>query len=186
MINWLKNNLAAKVGGHRYLSGSIRNIVQTIVARVAGVIVDSPYDRLTRYIPIQFEDRTIRVEKEDRYIPIQFEDRTIRSRKVKTLDKDPGEVLEYTFDFAPQTNDTPGVSPYTDWLASGVTLSSFVVTVPAGITLDSSALAFSNTAVKAVLSGGTIGDDDYRIKCTGVGSDDQTIVRSLKIHMKER
>lgn len=168
------------------MSGSIRNIVQTIVARVAGVAVNAPYDRLTRYIPIQFESRTVRIEKEDRYIPIQSEDRTIRSRKVKTFDKDPGERLEYTFDFAPKTNDDPGVSPYTDWLDSGVTISSYVITSPAGITVDSDTPAFNNTAVKVVLTGGTVGDDDYRVECAATASDGQILVRSLKIHMKDR
>jgi hypothetical protein len=59
---------------------------------------------------------------------------------------------------------------YTNWLADGDTLASAVVTVPAGITLVSS--ANDTTAVTARLSGGTDGER-YEVPCQATLADGQ-------------
>ena len=56
--------------------------------------------------------------------------------------KDPSAVLDYVFD-------------WTEWLATGETIESYVITVDAGLTLNSD--SESNGAVVAWLSGGEVG-----------------------------
>lgn len=76
--------------------------------------------------------------------------------------KDPDAVVDYLFDFAPLTNGRDPLG--TDWLGAGETIQSFNVSVPAGLTLDSSVAADSNTSVRAWLSGGTAGET-YTVTC---------------------
>lgn len=71
--------------------------------------------------------------------------------------------LDFKFDWAPLTNGTPG--GVSDWLASGDTISTHVVTADSGITVDSSNLADSNTSVVVWLSGGAVGIS-YVITCS--------------------
>lgn len=63
--------------------------------------------------------------------------------------KDPNAVLDYQWDWS-------------DWLATSETIVSAVITMPAGLTLDSQVNA--STKVTAWFSGGTDGSG-YRIVC---------------------
>ncbi len=84
--------------------------------------------------------------------------------------KDPNAVLDYAFDWS-------------SWLASGETISSRTVTVPAGITLDSDTEA--SGSVTAWLSGGTAGED-YQIACLIVTSAGRTDERTVRVRVRER
>lgn len=102
------------------------------------------------------------------------------STVIPTKEKDPDEILDYVFDFAPNTNGRSGAS--TDYLDSGETISSHSVTVPAGATLDSSAAILTNTAVRAWISGGTPGTT-YRVLCQVVTTDGRTAERSFNLRV---
>jgi hypothetical protein len=84
--------------------------------------------------------------------------------------KDPEAVLDYTFDWS-------------DWLATGETISSYTVTVPAGITKDSDSQA--DGVVTYWLSGGTAGTA-YRVECKIVTSAGRTDELSIWIKVVER
>ena len=84
--------------------------------------------------------------------------------------KDPEAVLDYAFDWS-------------DWLASGETITSHLVTVPTGINLDSS--AESAGKVTAWLSGGSVGET-YRVECLIATIAGRTDERSLWIKVVER
>ena len=75
-------------------------------------------------------------------------------------DKDPSDMLDYLFDWKALSNGN-GTS---DWLAPGEIITSYAVTVPAGITKVSESLTGSGTSVTVWLSGGTDGVD-YPIAC---------------------
>lgn len=84
--------------------------------------------------------------------------------------KDPSAVLDYVFD-------------WTEWLAAAETITSHTVTVPTGLTLESSTAA--SGIVTAWISGGTVGTT-YRVEClitTSAGRKDE---RSLWITVQER
>ena len=74
-------------------------------------------------------------------------------RELKT--KDPDETLDFIVDFAPLTNSRANAE--SDWLASGDTISSHVVTVASGLTLSTSTITNSSTSVTLWLTGGTEG-----------------------------
>ena len=95
--------------------------------------------------------------------------------------KDPNAVLDYKFDWKAETNG----SGDSDWLDSGETISSKVVTVDDGITKQSDALTDTNTSVTVWLSGGTAGVD-YEIACKIVTSDSRTDERTIKIQVRDR
>lgn len=86
--------------------------------------------------------------------------------------KDPQAVLDYRFDWTP-------------WLATPETISTHVVTVPSGLTLESSAQTDSNKSVTAWLSGGVAGKS-YRVTCRVVTSQGRTDERSAIINVVER
>lgn len=88
----------------------------------------------------------------------------------KIIPKDPNAVLDYAFD-------------WTEWLESGETISSQVVTVDTGITKDSD--SESSGTVTTWLSGGTAGTD-YTIACKITTSAGRTDERSIVIHCEER
>lgn len=88
----------------------------------------------------------------------------------KIIPKDPNAVLDYAFD-------------WTEWLESGETISSHVVTADTGITKDRN--SESAGTVTAWLSGGTAGDD-YTIACKITTTADRTDERSIVIHCEER
>ena len=100
--------------------------------------------------------------------------------------KDPSAVLDYAFD-------------WTGWLAAGETITSHTVTVPTGLTLDSSMVSdfviaaevpedevtIPNSLVIAWISGGTAGTT-YRVECLITTSAGRTDERSLWITVQER
>ena len=84
--------------------------------------------------------------------------------------KDPSAVLDYVFD-------------WTEWLATGETIESYVITVDAGLTLNSD--SESNGAVVAWISGGEAGKW-YKVACkitTNAGRIDE---RTLHIRVENR
>ncbi len=85
--------------------------------------------------------------------------------------KDPDDVLDYTFDFAADTNNTGD----SDWLdtANSETISSYAITAQSGITVDSDSRTDSNTSVTVWLSGGTAGST-YTVACKIVTSASRT------------
>jgi len=95
--------------------------------------------------------------------------------------KDPGAVLDYTWDWKALTNVT-GAS---DWLATGETISSCTVTAPAGITVASYAAANTNTSVIAWLSGG-YAPNDYDVVCEIVTTASRTDQRTITIKVRQR
>lgn len=97
--------------------------------------------------------------------------------------KDPAAVLDYRFDWKPLTNAQDNA--ISDWLASTETISSHSVTASTGLTVDSSELASTNTAVIAWLSGGTAGRT-YRVTCQIVTSAGRTDERSITIQCVNR
>jgi hypothetical protein len=86
--------------------------------------------------------------------------------------KDPDAVLKYKFDWS-------------DWLASGETISTHTITPEAGITVDSSSITDTNTSVTVTLSGGTAGNV-YDVACLITTSDSQTDERTIKITCRQR
>ena len=84
--------------------------------------------------------------------------------------KDPDSVLDYAFD-------------WNEWLESGESINSHVVTVDDGITKDSS--SGSSTTIIVWLSGGTAGIN-YNIACEIVTSGGRTVERSITIRCRER
>ena len=100
--------------------------------------------------------------------------------------KDPSAVLDYVFD-------------WTEWLAAAETITSHTVTVPSGLTLDSSMVSdfviaaevpedevtIPNSLVIAWISGGTAGTT-YRVECLITTSAGRTDERSLWITVQER
>ena len=84
--------------------------------------------------------------------------------------KDPDAVLDYAFDWS-------------DWLATGETISSHTITVTSGITKDSD--SESSGVVTVWLSGGTAGED-YDVACKIVTSASRTDERTMTIRVKNR
>jgi hypothetical protein len=84
--------------------------------------------------------------------------------------KDPDSVLDYEFDWS-------------SWLASGETISSYVVAADTGITVDSD--SNDTDSVTVWLSSGTAGIK-YTVGCKIVTSASRTVERSIKIRVKER
>lgn len=81
--------------------------------------------------------------------------------------KRPNAVLDYKFDWS-------------DWLATGETISTKTVTVTTGITLDSSSITDSSTSVTVWLSGGT-DKENYEVTCKIVTSSSRTDERVMTI-----
>ena len=84
--------------------------------------------------------------------------------------KDPNANLDFQWDWS-------------DWLEVGETISSYVLTVPAGLTLGTN----SNTSstVTAFLSGGTV-DTGYQVQCRITTNQSRTDDRSIYINVRER
>ncbi len=95
--------------------------------------------------------------------------------------KDPSDVDNFKFDFKASTNNNGG----TDFLQTGETISTRSITIPSGITLDSSSITDTNTSVTVWLSGGTDGDD-YTIVCLITTSTSRTIERSAVVKVRNR
>lgn len=84
--------------------------------------------------------------------------------------KDPSAVLDYAFDWS-------------DWLATGETISSHTVTADTGLTKDSSTEAAG--VVTYWLSGGTAGTN-YKVVCRIVTSAGRTDERSAWLQVTDR
>lgn len=95
--------------------------------------------------------------------------------------KDPDAVLDYKFDWKSNSNGRG----FTDWLDTSETITSHTVTVPTGLTLDSSSQADTNTSVIAWLSGGTAGTT-YNVTCQIATSAGRTDDRTIEISVAER
>uniref|UniRef100_A0A6M3IPQ6 Putative tail protein n=1 Tax=viral metagenome TaxID=1070528 RepID=A0A6M3IPQ6_9ZZZZ len=92
-----------------------------------------------------------------------------------TFKKDPGEKLDYAFDW---DDDTQG--PY---LESGETISASAWVVPSGITEVSA--SYTDTITKIWLSGGTEGTS-YELENTITTSEGRIVVRSFIVVVEER
>jgi hypothetical protein len=95
--------------------------------------------------------------------------------------KDPGEVLDYLFDFAALTNGTGG----SDYLESGETILSQTVTASTGITVESIAVTHGATCVLFWLRGGTA-DVLYTVTVEIVTSNARIVKRSHTVRVRER
>lgn len=84
--------------------------------------------------------------------------------------KDPSAVLDWMFDWS-------------DWLASGETITDHTITVDTGITKDSSTEAAGKVTVW--LSGGTAGEN-YKVACLIVTSAGRTDERTIWIKVTNR
>ncbi len=84
--------------------------------------------------------------------------------------KDPDALLDYVFDWSA-------------WVATGETIASKVVTVPAGITLTSS--PYTGTTVTAWVSGGTVGQT-YPVACRITTNQGRTDERTLFLQVRQR
>lgn len=97
------------------------------------------------------------------------------------FDKDPDAVLDWKFDWKSSTNGRG----FTDWLETGETISSHTITAATGLTVDSSALADTNTSVIVWLSGGTAATS-YTVACEIVTSAGRTDERTITINVADR
>jgi hypothetical protein len=85
--------------------------------------------------------------------------------------KDPAAVLDYLFDWS-------------DWLVGdGDTIASHSVTVPSGITMDSSSR--TTTAVTVWISGGVVGQT-YEIDCHITTAGGRQDSRKMEIHVMDK
>lgn len=103
------------------------------------------------------------------------------SAQQPTLVKDPDAVLDYVFDWKANTNGSD--TSVADWLASGETISSYTVTVSAGLTKDSDSQASGKVTVW--LSGGTNGSD-YTMACKITTSAGRIDERTVKVAVRTR
>ena len=88
----------------------------------------------------------------------------------ETFLKDPAAILDWVFDWS-------------SWLASGETITSHVITVPTGITKDSSTEAAGKVTVW--LSGGTAGMS-YSVACKIATSAGRTDERTIWVQVADR
>jgi len=84
--------------------------------------------------------------------------------------KDPSAVLDYAFD-------------WTEWLATGETITDHTITADTGITVDSS--TEDDGIVTVWLSGGTAGIN-YKVACLITTSAGRTDERTIWITVRER
>lgn len=97
--------------------------------------------------------------------------------------KDPSDIKEYVFDFKGLTNGREGAEE--DYLDSGEVISSHAVTVPEGITKDSSSVKNSGSVVEVWLSGGT-DNTQYAITCQVVTDSGRTYEFTGLVRVKNR
>lgn len=88
--------------------------------------------------------------------------------------KDPSAVLDYVFDWRPDTKP---------WLATGETIASYIVTPDTGITVDSSTEDAGKVTVW--LSGGTAGIN-YKVACLITTTAGRTDERTIWIKVVDR
>ena len=92
------------------------------------------------------------------------------SLKLQNPLKDPSAVLDYAFD-------------WTEWLASGETITDHTITADTGITVDSS--TESGGKVTVWLSGGTAGIN-YKVACKITSTAGRTDERTIWIKVTDR
>lgn len=102
--------------------------------------------------------------------------------------KDPDDVLDYVFDFAPLTNVREDAT--SDWLSSGETISTISVTAATGLTVGngsnggaSPSKTNSNTSVTCWLIGGTA-NSYYDVLCRIVTSASRTKDKTLRVYVR--
>jgi len=116
------------------------------------------------------------VESESRIFEIIDENRTFNIKHLGGIDmsnrflKDPDAILDYIFDWE-------------DWLEDGEFISSYVITIPDGLTQVNDGK--SGYKVTVWLSGGTAGTD-YTVSCKIVTSGGRTEERSIVLRVVER
>ena len=98
-----------------------------------------------------------------------------------TYYKDPDEVLDYKFDWAPLTNQREG--GLSGWLREGEEITSHVITADAGISIDTN--ADNNTTVVIWTSGGIAGTR-YLVSCRVTTNQNRTGERSIYITVLQR
>jgi len=86
--------------------------------------------------------------------------------------KDPGDDLDYVFD-------------YSDWLATSETISNYTITVDTGLTYASSDDSESSGLITCWLSGGTAGQD-YNVVCSAITNAARTKEWTGIIRVKDR
>ena len=92
------------------------------------------------------------------------------SLKLQNPLKDPSAVLDYVFD-------------WTEWLATGETITDYTITADTGITVDSSTELDGKVTVW--LSGGTAGQN-YKVACKITTSAGRTDERTIWIKVTDR
>ena len=97
--------------------------------------------------------------------------------------KRPGETLQYTFDFAPATNDRAGAK--TDWLATGETITAATVTADSGVVIEAYEIDSTGTYVTCRISGGTAGNS-YTITCSCTTDGSQSPIREKELQIVPR
>ena len=97
--------------------------------------------------------------------------------------KDPDAKLDYKFDWAPLTNNRKNA--LSDWLQTGETILSYVISADSGITVDSDAKGDSDTSVVVWLSGGANGTD-YNVSCKITTSDGRVDERTMTIKVRQK
>lgn len=105
---------------------------------------------------------------------------------IKEMFKTPGGVLDYKWDWAPETNGS-AQDGETDWLDidNSETITSPTVTVPNGLTqVGNTSLDDDSTSVVAWLSGGTV-NTDYDVPCKIVTSAGRTDTRILRVLVRD-
>lgn len=107
---------------------------------------------------------------------------------MKTFLKDPGETLDYKFDFASSSNGTGD----SDWLGytnspQEILASHTISTDSPGLSVVSSKLTDLSTSVTVWLSGGTAGNT-YKVTCTAYSnnSPQRKAERTIKIKVAQR
>ena len=86
-----------------------------------------------------------------------------------TFSKQPGETLDYDFDF-------------TDWMPTGDAIASSVVTAESGVTLGTK--ISTDTVIKQFISGGTDGQK-YKVTCKITTNDGRIKELELMLKIKE-
>lgn len=95
--------------------------------------------------------------------------------------QDKDAVLDYRWDWAPLTNGYGS----SDWLGADEIITDHTVTAESGLTVDSSELVSTATAVLAWLSGGTVGTV-YDVTCHITTSQGREDDRTIRVIVQER
>lgn len=103
------------------------------------------------------------------------------NRQRERFAHDPDSVLDYRWDWKSRTSGYGG----TDWLADGETITSHTIVADAGITIDSSALDATATAVIAWVSSAQAGSI-YNVTCQIETSQGRKHNKTIRIVVMEQ